>query len=91
MSVQYWQLGEKLFAYAPARNGRHFLVWAAINRKQKDNRAAGIWHETHTVTPEAAENIYSNMPAFGLGSALGVTAACGYLVGTRDAFAKPNS
>jgi hypothetical protein len=29
----------------------------------------GIWHETYTASPGTYENIYVNMPAFGLGKA----------------------
>src|SRR5580658_7695988 len=72
MSVQYWESMEKLFAYAHDRDGEHFPAWAAFNRRIKDNKAVGIWHETYVVAPENAENIYSNMPAFGLGGAIGV-------------------
>ena len=89
MSVQYWESTEKLFAYAHDRNGEHFPAWAAFNRKLKDNSAVGIWHETYSVTPEQAENIYSNMPAFGLGAAIGVAPALARMGGLRDPFRKP--
>jgi hypothetical protein len=88
MSVQYWASAEKLFAYAHDREGEHFPAWAAFNRKIKDNQAVGIWHETYTVTPENAENIYSNMPAFGLGGAIGVGPALTRMGGLRDPFAR---
>jgi hypothetical protein len=86
MSLQYWESIEKLFAYAHDREGQHFPAWAAFNRKLKDNRAVGIWHETYSVTPEQAENIYSNMPAFGLGAAIGVAPALARMGGLRDPF-----
>ena len=89
LSLQYWDSMEKLFAYAHDRDGQHFPAWAAFNRKLKDNKAVGIWHETYLVTPENAENIYSNMPAFGLGGAIGVEAAKARMGGLRDPFAKP--
>ena len=88
LSLQYWESTEKLFAYAHDREGRHFPAWAAFNRKLKDNRAVGIWHETYSVTPEQAENIYSNMPAFGLGGAIGIAPALARMGGLRDPFAK---
>ena len=69
MTLQYWDSMEKLFAYAHDREGEHFPAWAAFNRKVKDNPAVGIWHETYRLTPENCENIYRNMPAFGLGGA----------------------
>jgi len=86
LTLQYWQSLEKLFAYAHDRKGEHFPAWAAFNRKLKDNRAVGIWHESYAVTPEQAENIYSNMPAFGLGAAIGVAPALARMGGLRDPF-----
>ena len=88
LTLQYWQSVEKLFAYAHDREGRHFPAWAAFNRKLKDNKAVGIWHESYAVTPQAAENIYSNMPAFGLGGAIGVTSAIARMGGLRDPFSR---
>jgi hypothetical protein len=87
LTLQYWESLEKLFAYAHDREGEHFPAWAAFNRKLKDNRAVGIWHESYAVTPEQAENIYSNMPAFGLGAAIGVSPALARMGGLRDPFA----
>jgi hypothetical protein len=86
--LQYWESLEKLFAYAHDREGEHFPAWAAFNRKLKDNRAVGIWHESYAITPEQAENIYSNMPAFGLGAAIGVAPALARMGGLRDPFAR---
>jgi len=86
LTLQYWESLEKLFAYAHDREGQHFPAWAAFNRKLKDNRAVGIWHESYAVTPEQAENIYSNMPAFGLGAAIGVSPALARMGGLRDPF-----
>ena len=84
--LQYWESTEKLFAYAHDREGEHFPAWAAFNRKLKDNRAVGIWHESYAVTPEQAENIYSNMPVFGLGGAIGLVQARTRMGGLRDPF-----
>ena len=88
LTLQYWQSLEQLFAYAHDREGQHFPAWAAFNRKLKDNRAVGIWHESYAVTPEQAENIYSNMPAFGLGAAIGAAPALARMGGLRDPFAR---
>jgi hypothetical protein len=84
MTVQYWESMEKLFAYAHDRDGQHFPAWAAFNRKVKDNPAVGIWHETYKLTPDNCENIYRNMPVFGLGGAIGVVAAAARMGGLRD-------
>ena len=41
------------------------------------NGDVGIWHETYRVRPGDYENVYLNMPEFGLGKAAGVTEALG--------------
>ena len=84
--VQYWESGEKLFAYAHDRAGEHFPAWSDFNRKAKDNHAVGIWHETYLLKPEDCENIYRDMPAFGLGGAIGLTPATARRGGLRDPF-----
>jgi hypothetical protein len=73
--LQYWDSAEKLFAFAHDREGEHFPAWSAFNRKAKDNTSVGIWHETYMLKPEDCENIYRDMPAFGLGGAIGVKPA----------------
>ena len=86
LALQYWESTEKLFAYAHDRAGEHFPAWAVFNRRAKDNHAVGIWHETYILTPENCENIYRDMPAFGLGGALGVVPATARMGGLRDPF-----
>jgi hypothetical protein len=86
MVLQYWESTEKLFAYAHDRDGQHFPAWAAFNRRLKDNKAVGIWHETYPIAPGAVENIYSNMPRFGLGAAAILEPAKGRMGGLRDPF-----
>ena len=86
LSLQYWESAEKLFAYAHDREGAHFPAWAAFNRKARDNHAVGIWHETYMLKPEDCENIYRDMPAFGLGGAVGVSPAAARMGGLRDPF-----
>ena len=84
--LQYWESAEKLFAFAHDREGAHFPAWSDFNRKARDNRAVGIWHETYMLKPEDCENIYRDMPAFGLGGAIGVTPAATRMGGLRDPF-----
>ncbi len=86
LSVQYWESGEKLFGYAHDRAGEHFPAWGAFNRRARDNDAVGIWHETYLVKPEDCENIYRDMPAFGLGAAIGLSPATARMGGLRDPF-----
>jgi len=84
--MQYWESGEKLFAYAHDRQGEHFPAWSEFNRKARDNHAVGIWHETYMLKPEDCENIYRDMPPFGLGGAIGVKPATARMGGLRDPF-----
>lgn len=90
LTVQYWQSGEKLFAYAHDRAGEHFPAWADFNRRAKDNDAVGIWHETYLLKPEDCENIYRDMPPFGLGGAFGTVPATARMGGLRDPFEVPS-
>jgi hypothetical protein len=65
--VQYWKSVDKLLAYAADRKGEHFPAWADFYRRVGTNGDVGIWHETYVVPRGSFENIYVNMPAFGLG------------------------
>jgi len=68
------------------RAGEHFPAKSQFNRKAKDNHAVGIWHETYMLNPEDCENIHRDMPAFGLGGAVGLTPATARIGGLRDPF-----
>lgn len=66
--VQYWRSFEHLEAYARNREHAHLPAWAAFNRQVRSSKGAvGIWHETYRISPGAYENVYANMPAYGLG------------------------
>jgi len=65
--VQYWRSIEQLMAYAKDREAKHLPAWRAFNKAVGTNGDVGIWHETYSVSPGAYENVYVNMPAFGLG------------------------
>jgi hypothetical protein len=67
--VQYWRSYEALEAYASARDRAHLPAWAAFNKAIGSNGDVGIWHETYRIAPGQYENVYNNMPAFGLGLA----------------------
>ncbi|MEV0258453.1 DUF4188 domain-containing protein [Streptomyces sp. NPDC050732] len=71
--VQYWESQEKLLAYSVAQGKEHRPAWAAWNRRLREGRGkVGFWHETYVVPAGAHEAVYVNMPAFGLGGAIGV-------------------
>lgn len=69
MVVQYWRSFEALEAYAKARESEHLPAWAAFNRRTGSDGDVGIWHETYVVKAGSYENIYNNMPPYGLGVA----------------------
>ena len=59
-----------------ARYGKNELTaekpvpaWRKFNQLVGNRGDVGIWHETYRVSPGAYENIYVNMPPFGLGKA----------------------
>ena len=65
--VQYWRTIDQLIAYAKDKQAAHLPAWRAFNQTVGTNGDVGIWHETYAVSPGTYENIYVNMPAFGLG------------------------
>lgn len=67
MMVQYWRSMDQLLAYAKDTQAAHLPAWRAFNRAVGNNGDVGIWHETYAASPGGYENIYVNMPAFGLG------------------------
>jgi hypothetical protein len=67
--VQYWRSMDALLAYAQARDAAHLPAWQAFNQAIGTDGSVGIWHETYLSGPGRYENVYVNMPAFGLGKA----------------------
>ena len=67
--VQYWRSMEQLLAYARNKESEHLPAWRAFNKAVGTSGAVGIWHETYVASPGTYENIYVNMPPFGLGRA----------------------
>jgi hypothetical protein len=67
--VQYWRSLDSLLAYAKARNAEHLPAWQSFNQAIGTDGSVGIWHETYVAKPGTYENIYANMPPFGLGKA----------------------
>lgn len=66
--TQYWKSFEALEAYAKARDKAHLPAWQAFNKAIASNGDVGIWHETYVIEPGKYENIYNNMPPYGLGA-----------------------
>jgi hypothetical protein len=65
--VQYWRSVDQLIAYATSKSAAHLPAWQRFNRVSSSDDAVGIWHETYEIKRGAYENIYVNMPPFGLG------------------------
>lgn len=67
--VQYWRSMEQLLAYAKSKNAEHLPAWHAFNKSVGTDGSVGIWHETYAASAGSYENVYVNMPTFGLGKA----------------------
>ncbi len=76
--VQYWRSFEALEAYARSKDKEHWPAWMAFNQRIGRSRGdVGIWHETYRVRAGEYENVYSGMPAHGLGRVGTLLAATG--------------
>ena len=75
--VQYWRSMDQLLAYAKNRNAEHLPAWQAFNKSVGTDGSVGIWHETYMASPGTYENVYANMPPFGLGKAGTLSPAAG--------------
>ena len=49
----------------------HLPVWRRHNRRAASTADVGIWHESYVVPASGIQSLYADMPAFGLGAALG--------------------
>ena len=67
--VQYWRSMEQLLAYAKSKTSEHLPAWQTFNKAVGTDGSVGIWHETYGASPGSFENVYVNMPEFGLGKA----------------------
>ena len=76
---QYWRSTADLIRYAGDSGQLHRPAWTAFMRNVgiADGASVGIFHETIELRPGQVECIYGNMPAFGLGRALGTVPATG--------------
>jgi hypothetical protein len=77
ITVQYWRSMDQLLSYAKSKNSEHLPAWQAFNKSVGTDGSVGIWHETYAVSAGTYENVYVNMPEFGLGKAGTLQAASG--------------
>jgi GH15 family glucan-1,4-alpha-glucosidase len=82
--LQYWRSMEHLMAYAKLKEAAHLPAWQAFNKAIGVDGSVGIWHETYQVSPGGYENVYVNMPPFGLGRAGKLQEAKGDLKSASD-------
>jgi hypothetical protein len=82
--VQYWRSIEQLMDYAKNKDAAHLPAWQAFNKEIGTDGTVGIWHETYKAGPGSYENVYANMPAFGLGKAGTLVQAKGHLKSASD-------
>jgi hypothetical protein len=67
--VQYWDSFESLRTYARDGDHEHVSAWVDYNRSSGRTGDVGIFHETYLVDADDCENVYNNVPEFGLGAA----------------------
>jgi hypothetical protein len=65
--LQYWQSFEALARYARQPDLAHLPAWGRFRKNIGNSGDVGIWHETYVISEGHYENIYHNMPPFGLG------------------------
>ena len=75
--LQYWRSMEQLLAYAKNKEAAHLPAWQSFNKSIGIDGSVGIWHETYAASSGSYENIYVNMPLFGLGRAGAIHTADG--------------
>lgn len=69
VQIQYWKSFEALERYA-RHAPLHVEAWRDFNKKAFQTKAVGIFHETYVIQKGQYENIYTNMPLFGLAKAV---------------------
>jgi fumigallin biosynthesis monooxygenase-like protein len=84
ISLQYWRSVEDLVRYATDKDLQHLPAWTAFTRSVGSSGDVGVWHETYRVTPGGYENIYHNMPRFGLGRVGALVEATGPFLHARE-------
>lgn len=87
--LQYWRSMDDLVRYAQARDSAHLPAWQAFNMAVGDDGSVGIWHETYVSGPGRFENVYVNMPTFGLGKVGPLVEATGPLRSARERMHPP--
>lgn len=67
--VQYWRSFDHLHNYSTSQTNTHLPAWQNFHKAVGTNGDVGIWHETYLIRADEYENVYGNMPPYGLGRA----------------------
>ena len=84
--IQYWRSLDHLLAYATSKDAEHLPAWRDFNRSAGRDGSVGVWHETYSISAGRYENIYVNMPEFGLGRAGALEPAVGSMESAAKRF-----
>lgn len=77
LMLSYWRSKEHLLSFASRRDRSHMPAWKSFYASVGTSGDVGIWHETYVVAPGRYENVYVNMPRFGLGAVVPLVEAVG--------------
>lgn len=91
VTVQYWRSTEDLERFARQSPDLHPTAWKNFFRQSFKGRAVGVWHETYQVEAGAFENVYNNMPLYGLAKATQAVPVQGKLNSMRGRMGKDSS
>lgn len=67
--VQYWRSFEELERFARSPEEAHMPGWKRFNRRVRQRRCVGLWHEAYLVEPGCYEAVYADTPVTGLAGA----------------------
>jgi hypothetical protein len=88
--LQYWRSFEALLRYSKHPQLSHLPAWGRFRQSVGDSGDVGIWHETYIISEGQYENIYHNMPAFGLGRVGQLVEATGPLASASQRVHSPS-
>lgn len=72
LALTYWESSQHLHDFASDPAAPHLAPWRKFMRQVGADGTVGIWHETYEFAAGGFETLYGNMPAFGLGKAVGL-------------------
>ncbi len=91
MMLAYFRSKEHLMTFASSPSSSHVPAWRSFMRSIGTNGDVGIWHETYAASPGTYENVYVNLPPFGLGKVGTLVEANGHLARARGRMEAPDA